>query len=287
MTAKLLATLLAAALVAGALLLPERIAVWGDEGLLNRIHTTAEEERSSFSESAQLTVAEKLLLMQGGTLSSMELDNISLPFPASAAMDAGGSFSGEAYGVTGDDDALLSEMEETRKTVEGELLSLQAAGGLPVLWDGQSDLECIIFSRELFVDANTRLSFLVCHLTLLCMPFQLTVSVDGETGKLLSFSLESSVNVNPDWGETGAVRFGPAWRDYWGMDSVEDGWDSKYNMVTLELAWDQPSTNGYASHGGIVFFYGGESLGAGLSGWHSKPKGIGLEWNIYPIVTDR
>ena len=70
---KLLAIALTALLMAAAFFLPAQLSHWNDRLLLDEPHIFQEEEREGFARSVGLTVAEKVLLLRGGNLDSLNL----------------------------------------------------------------------------------------------------------------------------------------------------------------------------------------------------------------------
>lgn len=301
---KLLAALLTICLVAAAFFLPEELSQWGDRQLLDKPNITRQdEEREGFAESVQMTVAEKLLLLRSGTANSMDLDGgvVSGLYPLSAAP-------GEtAWGQTGlsvlidveqDTEAAelkaLSEEEinvyreeisqlwrERVEAVRAEVHTLQVMGGLPTLWNVDSELAFTGYGDTLYLDTATQMSFQAYRMTLSAAPYALEMTVDVQSGRVLAFHLEWSGGEALNWGPRGASNFGPAWRDYWGLDSVGSGWYNNYNQAILEDALGQLRNNGdYGSHGQIAFTYDGQSIPVPLNGLGYSDRRFDLLWNI-------
>lgn len=282
MRKKALAALLAAGLTAAAFFLPAEISAWRDGRLLDKIHITRQEEREGFAESVQLTVAEKLLLMRGGSLSSVVLDGGGLyriAIDPSSGEQASGMAAGELPEADGGG-ALLEKWKQRLAGVQSELRSLQAAGAMPILWDAGSTVECGGESLVLFVDSDTHVSFQVFYMTLSCAPFSVSVAVDEQTGRILSAALSLAPGTSVNWGYRGSAGFAAAWRDYWGMDSVSSGWNSEYIQAILGNAEDQARVNGdYSAHADIAFSYDGQSLRIPLSCWSLGNQGRAIYWN--------
>ena len=301
-----LLVLLAALLAAGAVFLPGQLSQWGDRVLLDEPHVTQEAEREGFAESMQLSVAEKLVLMRSaaanGTLSGTELDAGSVQglydmesqktsLLLSMYQSAG---AGEEYVVNqaqlkaASDEELeryneeLSGLWEERLTaVRGELRSLQAMGGLPELWGSDSQLEFVSQGDFLYMDTATQMSFQVYRVGLSCAPYSLDLAVDLQSGRILTFRLDWSDSRELNWGLRGAANFGAAWRDYWGLDSVNSSWYSDYTKSILEQAAAAILSNGdYASHGQITFTYDAQSIPVSLECWGYSRKVCSLIWNL-------
>ena len=251
-----LMALAAAALVAAAFFLPEQLSLLEDQQLLDRPNIVQQEEREGFAEQMQLTVGEKLLLLRSGKLSKVPLEEAYLTDEGTEmafhyAISAGGvvefyvePYLGASAAVGLDPGELIAASSTafaTDKTLEmldsaaqasaqewtdrlesvlSELQKLQSTGAMPSLWDSRETAEVTDRALSVYVDRDTQLSFQTYSLTLSCAPYKLAVTVDAQSGKLLGFILRWYNNFQPYWGYRGAERFGTAWRDYWGLDSV-------------------------------------------------------------------
>lgn len=291
---------LVAALVAAAFFLPEWFSGLRDRQILDHpVIETRDGEQEGFAETIGLTVAEKLALLRGGSLTVMELSqemeegfslNVSNGYdgmavvelvPASPPENGGETevefFSGEAelraYGEE------ISQVWKDRLTAaRTEIRNLQALGGLPSLWSEGSELDCVDLSELLYLDPGTQMSFQVYRMTLMHAPYSLTLSIDAQSGRILSFHLQWAWGDRwwPQWGLQGSANFGAAWRNYWGMDSVGGGWNNSYNRGILE----PQSVGDYDAHGQISFTYDGQTVRIPLDGWYYKGRGSALAWNI-------
>lgn len=305
--------LMAVALIEAAFFLPAMLSEWSDRLLLDEPHITRqEEEREGFAESVQMPVAERLLLLADGNVIGMVLEDEAYVKVMS------GMFMTEAYvdvdinqdsktinafinGVREREtpflqtenvpDAVYSveaaEAEEAvwkwnsrLERVQKEIRNLQEMGGMPYLWGPDDEVRCEGFAQILYIDQDSQVSFLVYNMVLSSPPYLLRVTVDGKSGRILAFRLNLGNGTSPNWGYRGAARFGAAWRDYWGMDSVNSAWDSTYNHSILEMPPELLAQNGsYNSNSGVDFTYDGQTLCAPLTNWVYNNLDSVLEWN--------
>jgi len=284
------AGLAAAALLAAAFFLPAALFQWGDQRLLDEPHITRQdEEREGFAESLQLSVAEKLFLLRSGSVTSVALGDVEAAeiylqkdknyVPASPAETA----------VLWQEDADAAyELEENEKKwkqrlsrVRSELRGLQTAGALPYLWDSEDDVACTAHHQTLYIDRESQVSFLAYDMSLSGPPYAIRVTVDAKSERILAFRLSWSKGQRPDWGFRGSARFGSAWRDYWGMDSVSSAWNSEYIRTLLDMPAEEFIRSGsYNANADIAFTYDGQTLRAPLVNWvYSNTDGV-LEWNL-------
>lgn len=277
-----------AALVAAAFFLPERLLAWGDSQLLDRLQMVSQEEREGFAGSIRLTVPEKIMLLQGGALTVMELDRMAIERAAVRNREDGSVVLYPAPG--GEEDMPEEDAEEARAasrmweerltSVRGELRSLQALGGLPEIWRTDDPPDCTGYGDLLYLDPDTYMSFQVYQLALRWEKWNLDLLVDLQSGRILSFSLRWTQGGQPNWGPRGASSFGSAWRDYWKMDSVSTGWYNAYTRGILENVEAQSYNSGdYAAHGQITFLYGSQSLSVPLDCQGSRTGNFLLVWN--------
>lgn len=302
-------------LIAAAVFLPGEIAAWNDTALLDEPHILRQEEaREGFAERMQLTVAEKLMLLRSGQLSKVPLeeayytdDGEMMEFRYAitggvvefyAESYLGGNTSvldpGEAIAISAaaagqnleslDSAAQASAQEWTGRLerVQSELRLLQTAGALPALWDSEEKetVEVTDRTQSVYVDRETQVSFQTYSLTLSLAPYMLSVTVDAQSGKVLGFILRWVNRFQPSWGYRGAAYFGTAWRDYWGMDSVNPVWDNRNNMQILESSEDALRMNGeYNANSQIGFTYNDQTVNIPLTSWTTKNRGCALGWN--------
>ena len=294
---KAVVIVLAALLMAAAFFLPAKLSVWNDQQLLDEPHITQEDEREGFAESVQLTVAEKLLLLQSGTLSSMVLGDLVVQGGMNASVFVNRAETADEISFyfeekfPGDEATLVmetdAEQEKTRQkwverlsAVRSEVRTLQAMGAMPQLWDADSELEFHGYGETLYVDSTTRMSFQAYRMRLDGAPFSLDVLVDAQSQRILAFNLDWYSGMPLNWGFRGAANFGTAWRDYWGLDSVNDSWYSDYVKSILENTDAMLHSNGdYNANGQIVFSYGGQSLQIPVANWAFYDRNRSLWWN--------
>ena len=282
---KYAAALMVAALLAAAFFLPEWLTALHDRQLLdNPAVETREEDHEGFAEAIGLTVAEKLLLMRSGTLTVMDLGRemeVQINSFRNAEKEVVVSWKNEedsgeaelqAYGEE------LSQVWEARLTaVQQEIRNLQAMGGLPALWSESDEVACGNMSEALYMDPDTQMNFQVYRMTLLCGQYQMAVSVDAQSGRILSFHLRWGwIGRPPAWGLQGAANFGAAWRNYWGLDSVGGGWYSDYNRSILERL----GGGDYDVHGQVSFTYDGQTIPIPLDSWAYSDRTCALSWNF-------
>lgn len=302
-------------LTAGAFLLPVQLSRWEDQLLMDQPHVAAEEEREGFAESFQLPIAEKLLLLSGGTLTGMDVggtgaQGIYRPFretahiehwdawwETSAAANAAIVYNAEE---TASVEAWIEEAEKARLEAESaqieeanrkwdqrledlwtEIQTLQSLGALPELWPTGSELYYIGSGETLYVDSASRMSFQVYRMTLAGDPYTLTVTVDSQSGRIIGFTLRWGRGLQPNWGYRGTGNFGPAWRDYWKLDSVSSSWNSDYTRELLECPLETLWKNGdYNSNGRVTFSYDAQVLAVDLVNWVSNASGGSLIWGV-------
>ena len=281
------AGLAAAALLAAAFFLPAALSQWGDQRLLDEPHITRQdEEREGFAESLQLSVAEKLFLLRSGSVISVALEDMETA--AVYFKNQGGNITLESASLWADGEEGAYELEENERKwnqrlarVRSELRGLQTAGALPYLWDSEDEVTCTAHHQTLYIDQESQLSFLAYDMSLSGPPYAMRVMVDAKTERILSFRLSWSKGQRPDWGFRGSARFGSAWRDYWGMDSVSSAWNSEYIRSLLDMPLEEFLRSGsYNANADIAFTYDGQTLRAPLVNWvYSNSDGV-LEWNL-------
>lgn len=303
---KYLSVLAALVLVAAAVFLPAQLSQWTDQQLMDEPHITQHEERDSFAESLQLTVGEKLLLLHSESLASMEAGwstvwgLFTVPKSGETASIEHGraEFQQEfaevhASDIYLDDNGDMIAEEESQMLDElfevsdqrllsawSELRALQSLGGLPLLWEPGSQVEYAYAGDILYVDSSTSVSFQAYTIHLACDPYTLNLTVDKQSGRILRFGLEWSAGTRLNWGLRGAGGFGPAWRDYWRMDSVNSSWYTPYVQEILESSEESLWKNGeYNANGQVVFSYDGQSLSVNLANLVTYKRGGFLFWN--------
>ena len=278
------AGLAAAALLAAAFFLPALLSHWGDQRLLDEPHITRQdEEREGFAESLQLSVAEKLFLLRSGSVTSVALEDMETAEVLWQEKDT----AGVSALWQGSADA-ARELEENEKKwqqrltrVRSELRGLQTAGALPYLWDSGDEVTCTAHHQTLYIDGESQVSFLAYDMTLSGPPYTIRVTVDAKSERILTFRLSWSKGQRPNWGFRGSARFGSAWRDYWGMDSVSSAWNSEYIRSLLDMPAEEFVRSGsYNANADISFTYDGQTLRVPLVNWvYSNTDGV-LEWNL-------
>lgn len=303
---KYAAILVALLLVAAAFFLPVRLSQWQDGQLLNDPHVTSyDKEREGFAESTQLSVAEKLLLMRGGNLTSVALGGGSVQglyrisrnsrgetersiehgeFIPSVLINADASAEEIVnYRLEADESEIRSAQEvwdQRLNAVWLELGALQSMGGLPELWGAEAELEYQGSSEVVYMDPDTGMRFPVFSMHLSGYPYTVSLTVDEQSGRILAFTLSWAREVKLNWGSRGPDRFGGVWRDYWGLDSVSSTWYTDYIREILECPEEALWNNGdYNSNGQVVFAYDGQSLPISLSNWVSSSRNSSLLWN--------
>ncbi len=304
---KYAAMLVALLLVAAAFFLPVRLSRWQDEQLLDDPHVTSyDKEREGFAESTQLSAAEKLLLLRSGTLTQVDLGGETVQglyvvsrnargeierriehiaeFSSAAAID--GKAKEEVtvrYELEADEQEIRSAQEvwdQRLNAVWSELGGLQSLGGLPELWGAEVELEYTGGGEVVYMDPDGGVRFPVFSLSLSGHPYSISLTLDEQSGRILSFVLTWARDAQLNWGGRGPDRFGGVWRDYWGLDSVSSTWYSDYIREILSCPEESLRSNGdYNANGQVVFAYDGQSLPISLSNWVSSSRNGALFWN--------
>lgn len=270
---KLLAVAAVAVLVAGALFLPERLLVWGDGQLLDRLHMDAQDQaREGFGESLQLTVPEKLLLLRSGQLTAMNLEQeIQLRAEGEDALTE------ELARYLQESEQLWTARVEA---LRGEISSLQTVGGLPEVWRAGSPPDFVARGEVLYLDPDTRMNFQTYEIDLYWEDCVMSLLADSQSGRILSFALHWNQGKQPNWGLRGSTGFGSAWRDYWGMDSVSAGWYSqRVRDILGNMEGQMPPGGEISSFDQIAFQYDGQSLSIPLACQGVWSRSISLTWN--------
>ena len=266
-------------LAALAFYLPPQLSRWDDRQLMDDPRILQVEEGEGLAESLRLTAAEKLMLLRGGSLSFLALTGEEAEIRYILQDGEGGAYISSEPEV-GEPAGDSEEWAARLAAVKRELLALQRAGGLPELWTEASGPELLDGGEILYIDSSTQVNFLVYHMELSAPDWGAGVTVDEQTGKLLSLSLRWSREAPPSWGASGAAGFGGAWRDYWGMDSVDPGWNSARVNDILASAQAFSNSGGDSSGAGeVVFTYDGQTLRVPLYGWCSAGV-CAVQWNM-------
>lgn len=291
----LLITLPAALLlVAAAFYLPSYISRAQDRVLLDTPYVTLlENSREEFSDSMRLSVPEKLMLLRNGDLSCIEVGSSS---SVRMAMTNGELTLYESEEPTAQTDKAAyygvepeatDDAEETRiwagrvEKVMEELRALQRIGALPQLWTQEDTVELTGRREALYIDNASQVSFTVYYMELNAEPYSMGLTVDGQTDRILAFTLRWGLGEGPlNWGVTGAASFSTAWRDYWGMDQV-DQWYGEQRKDILE-GTDAAANlyGGYSAKVDVSFLYGGQSVKIPLYSWAALSRGCSLQWNV-------
>ena len=312
---KYLAALLALLLMAAAFFLPARLARWSDAQLLDVPHVTAGEERESFAETLQLTSGEKLLLLRGGDLSSMDVSTIMVQglytTPVSGENGSPGSiaqeyitFFGEdqvseyvraAYGgglsvedwfeleVNAEELLDLQQWDDRVTSAWTQVRSLQSLGGLPELWTPGTEVIYLVYGDELYLDSATQISFQTYHVSFESDPYSLDLTIDAQSGRIFAFSLSWANEAGINWGPRGSGSFGSAWRDYWKLDKVSDSWYTPYTQEILECPSETLNVNGdYNANDQVIFSYDDQTLAVPLANWVTRERRSFLWWNTAP-----
>ena len=135
--------------------------------------------------------------------------------------------------------------------------------------------------EALYIDNASQVSFTVYYMELNAEPYSMGLTVDGQTDRILAFTLRWGLGEGPlNWGVTGAASFSTAWRDYWGMDQV-DQWYGEQRKDILE-GTDAAANlyGGYSAKVDVSFLYGGQSVKIPLYSWAALSRGCSLQWNV-------
>lgn len=289
---KYAAVLVVALLVAAAFFLPEWLSGLNDRQLLDTpVIQVQSEEREGFAESVQLTVAEKVFLLRSGALTAMELsretvEGVSVVLSGDSKEQAALIYvNGENLAEMGDESVSYGEevsrlWDARMSAARREVRNLQSLGGLPELWDSDSGLDCSGSGEWLYMDPDTRMNFQVYQVTLSGGNYSLELTVDMQSERILSFSLQWGRDGAPNWGMRGAANFGGVWRNYWELDTVNSGWYDSYTRSILEPA-ESPSWNSgdYGAHSQVSFTYDGQAFAVPLECMGFSGRTSILNWN--------
>jgi len=287
---KVFAFLAVAVLLALAFFLPEWVSSQNDRKLLDNPSIQIQDEaQEGFAESVQLSVAEKVMLLRSGSMTVMQLDHNKVEWSYELTPDAGASSDGQRAVIEFSSDAAedtdyaeeITQLWQTRlEAIHTELRSLQAAGGLPELWGEDSALSCTGYGDLLYMDPDTKMSFQVYQALLEDPFYTIRLTVDVQSGRILSFNLRWSKGALPSWGLQGASAFGGVWRNYWGLDSVSSSWYNEYTKNILEQSEESFRINGdYSSHALVIFSYDGQTLPVPLDCEAYSGRTFAISWN--------
>lgn len=293
-----IAVIAVAGLAALALFLPEWVSGLQDKQLLDSPSIQVQNgEQEGFAESLQLSVGEKVMLLRSGSMTVMDLDHdrtevayVLLSGDAEAEFSIGRVTISEVPNAAVGDDIFyteyteeLSQLWQTRlEEIQNELRSLQAAGGLPELWSEDSELRCSGRGDLLYIDPDTKMNFQVYRALLESDSYTMDLTVDVQSGRILCFNLRWGTGAAPSWGIRGAYDFGGAWRNYWGLDSVNIGWYNAYNKNILDQIEDSYRINGdYSIHEQIAFTYDGQTFPIPLDCEAYSGRSFSISWNNF------
>ena len=261
------AILVVAALLAAAFFLPEALSSWNDQQLLDTVSVLPEDlQREGFAESVQLTVAEKVLLLRSGRLTSMDLSREMVA--GNSANSVSGSVSISVFSYDEESEPVLSPDESAEED------SAAYTEEISRLWDAR------LAEVRQYVDPDTRMNFQVYHITLASVLYSLELTVDVQSGRILSFILQWGRDNAPNWGMRNAAGFGSVWRNYWKMDSVSSDWYNGNTKNILEQIAVMPRKDGdYDILGQIFFTYDGQSISVPLEGRGFNGRSFIVTWN--------
>lgn len=282
--ALLLALPLTLLLVAVAFFLPDQLSRWKDGTLLDKPQITESAGgEQSFANSIRLTLPEKLRLLRSGTLMPMEIPEeereIHLVVGANGSIFFSEAPSQEADGPGEADTSAEANANPLLEKLRPELLALQKVGAMPLLWEEGSQVELYSSQEVLYIEMDTQVSFPVCYLELRSAPYSLSLTVDGQTGKILAFSLRWSQEGALRW-EAGTSNFSNAWKEYWDMDGVNSSYmSSQYldGILGQQPQWETvPSTASTE----VAFYYGDQVIRIPLLCRNGGDiSGGSLQWN--------
>lgn len=293
-----LCSLLTLALVALAIYLPAKLSQWNDRLLLDDPNIIRqEEEREGFAESMQLSIGEKLLMIRSGSASVLRLESesVSVSFGITdgsitfyteeenpyAYLKPNGKGRYEEYAVYNTEEE-AEKWSRRLAQIQGELSTLYQLGAMPQLRSSAETVELSLGGQVLYMDSDTQVSFQVYYATLSRDPYTINVAVDVQSGRILAFTLSWPVGaeVNLVWGLRGMSNFGPGWRDYWGLDSVDSNWNNNYIRSILSQQEEVLNKDGnYSANADVAFSYDGQSIYVPLSSSAMWGRTCQLSWN--------
>ena len=226
-----------------AFFLPAQLSQWDDRALLDTPNIVREEERELFADSIRLTVPEKLLLLRSGDLSWLDLEDagagqvrvalVEGEAQISVSMEA--ELENAAADVQAEAEKNAQKWSARLSAAQSELRVLQRLGApCPLSWSDTDVVELTSQREVIYIDQESQVSFTLYYMELSCAPYTVSLAVDAETGRILILTLRWTRGSAPSWGINGAMNFGTAWRDYWGLDGVDASWRSQYIQSILE-----------------------------------------------------
>lgn len=253
-------------LVAVAFYLPDQLSRWQDESLLDTPQIfRSDDALQDFAASIRLSIPEKIRLLRSRKLTPVEIPEEEREIRLT--LDAKGNVSRSEAPNLKESGAELSEearaeaekQEETWRrrvtSARSEVRSLQKAGGIPLLWPEDALVTADNYREFLYIDTETQVTFLAYDMELSAANFTLSLLVDEQTGKILSFT--AKVRGGQFAWEKGSGNFADAWRDYWYMDEVE----STYAGTSIQEMLKPPPPQGnsaYSASAEVGYSYGGE-----------------------------
>ena len=289
------AALMVVLLMAAAFFLPEWLSELNDRQLLDNPSIQVQEmEQEGFAESVQLTVAEKVMLLRAGSFTAMELSHETVEGVA-VASDGGTDIRISLF-TSNTESAVLKDASEEEinsyneeviqlwnarmEAARQEVLNLQALGGLPMLWRDSDELSYTGYGELIYMDPDTRMNFQVYRIVLSHEPYTMSMVIDVQSVRILSFTLQWNWDKAPNWGARGASAFGGTWRNYWGLDSVGSGWYDNYTKSILEQTETVYRSEGdYDTHGQVAFTYDGQTFAVPLGCIGIGGRTYIINWN--------
>lgn len=278
-------------LVVLAFFLPAYLSQLNDRSIIGKIEVqqTAEdgENMEELADSISLRIPEKMLLLRSGKLASMEIpvgsERRETGFTIEAETGNAMAYYSEELILAGAEDVADREEEawnERLTAVLGELRGLQKIGALPNLLTEASAVEMTSRKQIWYMNEETTVGFLVNYMELSFPPYSMSLTVDDQTGKVMAFAVRWTKGSAPGWGIPGAANFGAAWRDYWGMDSINAAWYNDYTRGILVDTESMLRINGdYNSTAQLGFTYDGQDLWVPLASWAINNRGCSIQWN--------
>ena len=280
------------ALLALAIFLPAELSQWNDRRLLDEPHITRQSAaREGFAESMQLSIGEKLLMIRSGNASVLRLEESKVAVSFAVTDGSVTVYSlqeDEKVSVSLETEVSYESKEEAERwtrrlaQIQGELATLYQLGALPQLWSSAETAEFSSGGQVLYMDSDTQVSFQVYYATLSRDPYTMHVAVDEQSGRILAFTLSWPVGTEVElvWGLRGMSNFGEGWRDYWGLDSVDRRWNSKYVRSILAQQEELLLTNGsYTSNADVAFSYDSQAIYIPLGASAVWGRTCQLSWN--------
>ena len=216
---KYAAPLLAVLVAVSAFFLPEILCRREDDHILDQSHLIQQKEGEDFSQWSQFSVAEKLLLIRSGNVQRVSLPRDTVPETRYVLRSGRLEPVAQDFSANTADDPEAQALELWSQRIQqaySELNTLQKAGAVPPIWSEGDVISLKRHSQSLYIDRETQVSFPVYSLELLGPPYDVYLTIDSQSGRIMGAAIAWAMTDFPKW-EPMRLTF---WKDYWHMDSL-------------------------------------------------------------------